>query len=385
MSGTCGARPVLPALRTTSPCEIRADVKKRNGQRNWWCHTHGQAAGGPGGPLEICRGAAVGAVAQDDVLELDLADYPGGVSCWGATKPPISHGRVHPDVGVHVHARRKPGGKKDIDRSFVKVRITFAGETVELDEASCLAFLVTSIAGKQMVELICHWCGWTHLDRDDFAVKGHRKHLCNRCGRHFWHDTPTISNPAVGARRLWAGAVRSPKLATSALALRAADWSAFALWASNPAILWTGTDSERAGIHVHAWDHRGRLIIDETYGQVSMDGVSIDAGQFRVLMAQQVVIKEAWRLTSLTCPKCGAAHLDRDLDAFKPTAMKCCIYCGARFSTPGRRRLVSNPIVRVLSAISASSGLDPGFGMQPVTLSRDAEHDAKKGKEGRDG
>jgi len=288
---------------------------------------------------------------EDDILDLDLANYPGGVGCWGATKPIVTYGKVQPDAGVHVHARKQPSGPKDIDHTYVMVRVVNGDQTITLDEASCLAFLLSSIAGQPMVELTCHWCGWTHLDRDIFAVEPHRKHLCNRCGRNFWHNTPTISNPAATVRRLGVAAPLAPQPAMADLALRTRDFSTFALWASNPAILWTCAEPEQEGIHVHAWDQAGILIRDETYRRVNIDGADIDVGQLRLLMAQQVVLGDSRRIVGLTCPQCGAVHADRGLAAFKPTSNKPCSTCGTTFPTPGHRRLVSNPIITTIDGL----------------------------------
>lgn len=347
MSGTCGRRPVLPTLRKAAPCEVAAAVKKRNGDPNWWCNTHGQAASGAGGrPLTTCPGAHVQPVPTEDICDLDLADFPGGVACWGASPPTIAYGQQAADVGVHVHARRTLDGPKVIDRSFTIVRATSQGQTVELDEASLLAFMVSSVANQPMVELTCSHCGWVHLDRDAFAVVLHRKHLCNRCGRNFWNTDPTISNPALAVRRLPAVPPPVPPqpIATH-LDLNRQSFTAFALWASNPAVLWTFRRPELEGIHVHAWDSSGAQAIDETYGTVAIEGTDIDANLLRLLMAQRALFAEPWRVTSLSCPSCHSPHADLGPAAFHLTAGKDCTMCGTAFTSPGRRLVVSNPLI----------------------------------------
>lgn len=348
MAPQCGRRQVLPQLRTSDPCAIASEVKKRNGSPLQWCSTHGREVHGDanGSVPGACDGAAAPPVPDDEVLEIDLDDYRGGVACWGATKPVVAIGDTPcRDHGVHVHARKEPDGPKVIDDSFTIVRITSAGRQVTLDEESALAHVASAVAGYDNVVLRCTHCGFEHLDRDIFAVEPHRKHLCNRCGRNFWAKDATVSNPAVAVSSLPGVTPPPPPVASAAtIAIDSSHYSGVAIWPSNPAIVWTAATPEKTGIHVHAWDADGNLVIDETYASVALDGTELDEQQLRWLMVQRIVNTDPRRIGVVRCPNCDRPHADAD-SAFVATNRKQCAYCKTEFSTPRRRRIVSNPIL----------------------------------------
>lgn len=345
MSGSCGRRPILPGLRSADRCEIRTEMHKRNGSELWWCHIHGVEANGPDGP---CSGASTPPLRPEDVFEIDLNEFPGGVGVWGATPPAMSWGPYANEAGVHVHARLEPDGPKDIDGSFAVVRVTSGRHVVEIDEASAVAHLISSYVGQANVSLTCPHCGWFHLDRDQFAVSPHRKHLCNRCGRNFWAEELTISNPVAGAQeRLGLEPPLLPLPTKASLRLTRADYGAVALWGSNPAIVWTAARPEAVGIHVHALDAGGQVVIDETYGNVEIDGVVLDPELVSLLMVQRALPETADRLRSLSCPRCGAAHADVGAAAVVPRNTFMCSACGQTFQSPGRRKVACNPLLAV--------------------------------------
>lgn len=193
--------------------------------------------------------------------------------------------------------------------------------------------------------------GWLHLDRGRFAIDPHRKHLCNRCHRNFWAEAQTISNPAVAVQLLpGVGAPAPPVPATSHADLRSAELGGVAIWASNPAVFWTFERPEVEGIHVHAWAPDGRMVHDETYGSVTLDGVSIDADQLRLLMVQRLVLKPS-EVVALPCVSCGRPIADVGLAALHPANSKTCSGCGHTFNTPRRRRVVCNPLVDLLQVL----------------------------------
>jgi transposase-like protein len=351
VTATCGMRSVLPQLRTSSPCDIRTEVLKRNGEPLWWCHVHGTATNGPG---SFCPGASTPPIPDDEILSINVDDFPGGVGVWGATPPALTWGRVDLDHGVHVHARHAVGGVKVIDDSFPIVRITSGTESIEIDEESAVAHLVTAIAGQSTVVLECPHCRWQHLDRDQFAVNPHRKHLCNRCGRNFWAGELTISNPLAAVLAVPGLApCLSPVAATQDLCLDLADYSAVAVWGSNQAIVWTAPLPEADGLHVHAWGLDGTLIIDETYRSVEIDGTALDPDLVRLLMVQRALPELAGRIESLTCPSCGIPHADTGISAFRPHNRFTCSGCGREFRSPRARNIVSNPLLATVAELES--------------------------------
>lgn len=351
MTATCDRLPVLPQLRSTQPCIIDAAIKKRNGDPYWWCHTHGKEVhAGNGDAPSHCSGADSAPICDDDVFELDLADYPGGVAAWGATPPVATWGTGDRDEGgVHVHARATVNGTKAVDRSVTILRVISGDRSVDIDEESAKAYMITAIAGLENVVLQCPRCGWLHLDRDIFAIGPHRKHVCNRCGRSFWAHDLTISNPALAVRDLdGVGAPPPPRPARRHLHLSREEVGGFAIWGSNPAIFWTFPHPESEGIHAHVWDVDGDLIEDETFGAVTIDGNHLDPQLVRLLMAQQLLFGPSRRVDALQCPHCDQHHTDLAENAFVPTNHKVCSSCGRGFTTPGRRLMVSNPLVALL-------------------------------------
>jgi transposase-like protein len=348
MSSGCGIRSVLPQLRTADACDIRSEVHKRNGAELWWCHTHGMEVGGGG--VGRCLGSDTAALRNDQIFTIDVADYPGGVAAWGATEPAACWGEVEIHGGVHLHARRFVGGMKEIDESFALVRITSGAQTVEIDEASAIAHLVSAVAGRVNVVLQCTHCGWLHLDRDEFAVTPHKKHLCNRCGRNFWNTELTIANPLAGLAHNPAFTVGSvPVPATETLKLRRSLYTSISIWGSNPAIVWTSELAESEGIHVHARDSVGDLTIDDTYGSVEIDHVRLDPELVRLLMVQRTIPSVCSRIVSLSCPHCASLHADRGDFAFRPRNEFVCAHCDRAFVSPGRRNVVSNPLIQILA------------------------------------
>jgi len=349
----CRRRPVLPTLRSDQPCDIRAEFKRRNGLPSFWCFTHGQEAWAPDGTaIPACPGAALPAVPDTDIFDLFLEDWPGGAAAWGAAAPAITFGHVEPEDGIHVHARKHVGGGKLIDASFAIVRVHVGPEVVELDSEAGLAHLASVAAGADTVPLRCPRCKWLHLDRDHFAVHAHRKHVCNRCGHSFWARDLTVSNPAAAVRQLpGVGPARPPRRAPGRLVLDRERFSAFAIWGSNPAILWTCPQPEWSGIHVHTWDLDGQPGHDETYGEVELEGHLLDVDQVRALMIQRAQPHLAGRVAVVRCSNCDTPHFDTGLASLVPTNVKECPECGHSYRTERRRKVVSNPLLLLIEEL----------------------------------
>ena len=345
------------------PCAIQFVGKARNGTRRWWCTSHRANATGPLGiRLDVCHGARV-PYAPGNVLHLDPDDYPGGVALWRVSRPVYDTTPRPTCAGVHVHARLKPNGHKEIDESYdavhLRVRTDLVDSNLLITEPMARAYYLSRFAGNELKSLPCPRCRVPHLDEDWFSIKPHRRHLCGACGHYFVDREPSVSNPILGVEAVDAGNEnRQPVRAPRALPIDQRDYpGGIQMWASNPAILWTSPKAEEEGIHIHLYDSHGHLQEDDTFDKVSIDGVSLDEAMIKQLMAQQAVDNLADKVVTLRCPECDCAHFDTGLSAFSPHSAHSCEYCGSEFRR-GKRALISNPIVAVLDSLKARAPAD---------------------------
>lgn len=330
------------SLHGAGACAIRAEVKLRNGKPKWWCHTHGLAAGAPDGvALEQCPGAWFKPIQDDMRLELDLAD--GEIAVWGALAPALTHGDVPDEPGkVHVHRRRVAGASKDIDRSFDIVVLRNGAREVTVEGMAAVAYSVSELAGRDMTTLTCPHCGGKHIDEKMFATRAHSKHQCNACGRNFNDRTgPSVGNPLADASGTLAlPPVPKPQPADRSIEIRVGGYSGIAMWPSNSAIVSTMRRAEEEGVHVHAWQD-GRLVIDETYGTVVLDGERIDKDDLRALAVQRALAEGA-PIVAVACKACGNSFVSPSTGWIEPRTSHECTSC--RSITKTRRKSFVNPL-----------------------------------------
>jgi predicted RNA-binding Zn-ribbon protein involved in translation (DUF1610 family) len=332
-------------LKGAGECRIVAEVKKRSGKPNWWCITHGMEASAPdGAPLESCPGSWFDPVPSD--RQLDLYFDEAEISVWGALIPAIQIGEAHPERGnVHVHRRHRGDSSKDIDASYEIVRVHHGDKTVIVESMAAVAYSISELAGQQVKAMTCpkSSCGAVHIDEMKFATHPHRKHQCNRCGRNFWDkEAPSISNPLADAS--WYLGVPVPTRGEEVnrpLRLDRSDYSSIALWPSNSAIITNSPRPEEIGVHVHAWDHAGNQVIDETYSPVYLDGQPIDEPMLRALAVQRA-LAHTTPIVNLACVNCGAAILSPSSGWVEPTTTHVCQACGTTSKT--RHRVFLNPL-----------------------------------------
>lgn len=325
---------------------------------------HGGSASGRGGvQLEVCDAVAV----DDDLagcLDLDPAQYPGGVGIWAALEPVFNTTGRSPEAGIHVHARKEANGPKEIDGTFPAVRVRcrpdlFGERSVLIRRDAAIAYYFSRLLGRRVKHLSCPHCGEVHLDAGEFALRPHRQHLCHGCGRHFRDTEDAVSNPLALVREALGDSdtTRQPMRAEEALDVRLADYGGgVQIWASNRAILWTAPRPEQEGIHVHLFPSgKGPPDPDETFSEVRLNGLLLDESMVHHLMAQRALPEISRRVETLLCTSCHSPHFDRDERAFEPHGEHECEHCGAAFRPLGRRRLsVSNPLVSVLERLRRS-------------------------------
>lgn len=346
------------------PCRIVQVGLARNGHPKWWCPVHGgNATGRRGIKLQACDAADADAD-LDGCLDLDPMAYPGGVGLWAALEPILDTTGRRSDEGIHVHARKEAGRSKQIDKTYSSVALRcqtdlFGDRAVVITRSAARSYYFSTFVRARIKHLSCPHCSTVHLDTGKFAIRPHRKHLCQGCGRHFHDHEEAVSNPVTLARQALGDTDDSRQLVRPArmLDVRLSDYpGGVQVWASNPAMFWTAPRPEEEGIHVHLFEgSRGAPVVDDTYACVRLDGVLLDEKMVQHLMAQQALGHLAGRVEALQCPDCGEQHFDQGVLAFDPHGDHTCEACGAGFRTPGQRRLVvSNPLVLVARRLQAT-------------------------------
>lgn len=350
-------------MSVNKECDIRADVKLRNGYPNWWCHTHFASARGEGGrKLDKCEKADQTAILEEEKIYIDITDYPGGVGIWGSLEAIYDSKREIPEKGVHVHLRREVDKEKEVDRTFKEVYVKIPNQLFEdnqwikIDDYTACAYTSSVLFKKDIKVISCKHCGREHIDADWFAVHYHKKHFCTYCGRDFIDTERGISNPVISLQKALHEQLKDRKLINvdRVLDIKQTDYpGGIQIWASNPAIIWTASRPEEAGIHVHLFKEKSGLpYSDDTYGTVTIDGLTLDTDMVRVYMVQQSFSFLKKLVVSLSCPNCNKDHFDTGDLAFQPHKDHECEHCGFSFKDRTRYKgVVSNPIVARLKRL----------------------------------
>lgn len=346
----------------STDCQIVAVGKRRDGGTRYWCLEHkADATAKYGKRAGHCRYAHVPPIKPKEVLSLDLSGYPGGVALWGAVPPVYDTTRLPLDRGIHVHARRVAGGSKEVDGTYRQVRLiggplSQQKQSAVVSELDAIYYMVTSVFGYRMKHVECSYCAYPHLDKDWFSVHAHRSHLCAGCGKHFRDTDVAIGNPISRIRNLLGSGVPRAKPAKKKLDIRQADFpGGIQIWGSNPAIVWTGQQSEEEGIHIHAFTHDGSdALPDDTFSHVRIDGIDLDPLMVRTLMAQSALPHIANRVVSVDCPKCSEPHFGSGEQALTPNVVHHCTRCQRDFPSKGRlRKTIGNPLVAILDRLAS--------------------------------
>lgn len=365
---------LLHSIPATSPvggpddlCIIGAIEKRRDGGTRYWCSVHKGDATAKGGvaATKCCLADRI-PLRIDEIEDLDIDRYKGGVALWGAVPAIYDTTRQPLEIGIHIHARPRKDSKKEIDFTYKAVRIL--GKKLPRDgiivyQEDAIYFMISSIFGFKVSYVPCKYCNWPHLDKDFFSVQPHRRHLCFNCGKHFLDWTRGIGNPIVGVRQLINAPEHGVRPAAKKIKLKQRDFpGGIQIWGSNPAFLWTQPKDEEAGIHVHAFknEYQPDPDLDDTYSEVLIDGVKLDSEMVRFLMVQNVLPSLKGRVMSMACPSCGHGKFDTGEFAFRPSSVHTCDKCGEQFATPGRKRnMVANPLPKILEGLGVDAPRTP--------------------------
>jgi len=362
-------------------CKIVAVGKRRDGGTRYWCtEHHANATAKYGVQADKCVAANDAPITEAETLRLDFAKYPGGVALWGSV-PAVYDTTTQPtDRGIHVHARSAKGGDKDIDKTYRRLRIPHQADLlsdgwVDVEEIDAINYMVSGVFGFETTSVKCVYCGFAHLDRDWFAVHTHRRHQCHGCGRQFSDTGAGVGNPIAELRRVLGAKSTKRRKAPESIAIWQKDYpGGIQIWGSNPAILWTSSDPEMTGIHLHAFARADQEMpeVDETYAKVTIDGVKLDPEQVRTYMAQSAMPHLEGRVVDLACAHCGAPHFETGEHAFTPHIDHECHTCGETFQAPGQlKKTIGNPFVGVRKklALSATGVLrEDKLGLRPETI-----------------
>jgi hypothetical protein len=348
-------------------CTIIPVEKRRDGGIRFWCLRHREDATAKyGRAAKACRGASDVPLLASETFTLNIDKFQGGVGLWGAVPPVYDTTELPIDRGIHVHARSAGGGRKEIDQTFRRIKLV-GGQIphggIVLSELDAIYYMVSSVFRLPMKEVMCKSCGLSHLDKDWFSLHPHGRHLCAGCGKHFRDDSRAIGNPICGARAQLGAAPPWTKPSQRVLRIRQQEFpGGIQVWGSNPALLWTGHGPEEEGIHVHAYAAgSAEPDLDDTYGEVRIDGKALNPIHVRTLMAQNTLPHLRGRVSAAACPECGHSALGRGASLFTPSLIHTCTACGNTFAARCGRlaKTVLNPLPARLAYLSALAPRPP--------------------------
>ncbi len=301
-----GSFPDAAGSDATLPCDIVGAGKFRHGANRWWCRTH-QSYWGTVADVKalstsgqmVCaqRAQPMNYVVKPFVI--DLTKH-AEVGIWCSLPVALATTEIRPRAPrIHVHVREEHGGHKQVDQDFPAVAIDYQQSLGMFANAEITRVNVTPPAAFEFVRgletnremscISCTHCGYPHLDLGDFATKPHRKHTCANCGSDStWSETEVVSTPLKPLHDAFMNAEGFvvPKRTLNLDEYAGCD---YALYASTPAILWTAKRPQEVGIHAHVRSE-GKRIIDDTYGEVMLDGKRLERGNLLAMMIERTKI-----------------------------------------------------------------------------------------------
>ncbi len=331
-------------------CNIQKVGKYRNGKDKYFCSVHKCFL------KELKNICGCQKYKYVKVFDIDISIYKS-IGIWGFLKPIFDTTNINNvDCGVHLHLRRKDNEEKIIDDTFDKLIIKNGEEyigAIECDKAK--AYTLTKTAGFSVDKIYCKHCGAIHTDTNYLAVYPHKKHLCFNCGREFFNKKRNISNEIIEiVEKIEKYHTRKYIKSKKKSNINLKDFKGgIKIWASNPAILWTLQRAEEEGIHIHCYDKDGKKLIDDTFGEVYINGVRLDYLEVRLYMAQVNIPQINKKIISAKCKRCNTPLFSKKEKAFIPSTKFICQKCN--YENKFKRKYIFNPIVDKLNYIYSKS------------------------------
>ncbi|WP_179959365.1 hypothetical protein [Marinobacter changyiensis] len=279
------------------PCEIIRAGKFRNGKPRWYCRTHLVYWGVKADKInhknddEIkCGNADMRFSYIKNPLVVDIDEFDE-IGIWCALPAALSSNDIEScQPLVHVHARYKAEANKVIDDNYPAIICKNPGKAdlfgateidqIQITPPAIIDFFELLISNKfsDLGCVSCNKCGFPHLDLGKFAKEAHAKHFCANCGNDStWTRPEIISNPL---KVLHDHFKYGNEYEIVDKKLNIDDYKGevdYEIWASTPAVVWTGARPQEQGIHVHLTElNGGKRIIDDTFGEVILNGNLLD-------------------------------------------------------------------------------------------------------------
>jgi hypothetical protein len=294
------------------------------------------------------RATLTACVTDSSTLIFNIDDYPGGVAIWGALPAVFDTTTQEFDRGVHVHARLAHVSKKCIDATYESVNVVWRNQRFLINEEVAVHFSLASIFNHKIVSLTCEQCSQSILSLQIFSLIPHHEHICHNCGHVNFTTDACVANPVIAFKNNLSDSVIKRKSIQPDRSIniemdRYPD--GVQIWGSNPSIVWTSSRVEESAIHVHAYAHGERRVIDNTYGLVFLEGECLDIEMIRVWQIQKMIPDLKSKVAVVFCPYCNASQFDQGICAVIPQTSRKCQQCAIFFSHESR---ISNPVINIL-------------------------------------
>lgn len=278
-------------------------------------------------------------MAEKDILQLNPKDFKGGVELWGVLPPFYDSSKKGVKTGIHVHAWDEIDGVKAIDRTFKEVEILSTvnnkEKTIGINYADAVDYFAKKILDSK-------------LNTNSFTT--HYEHSCENCVHEKDNKPNAHDNPVFLVQELFDSRIDLADILEDEQTISIDHRSyrrGITLWGSSPAILRTSPKelSEKAGIHLHAYNDDGEREIDGTFGTVIVNNEMIDNTSAQHYMAQNEIPSLRSHLEGLKCNGCNFSHFDKGSRSSHAHTSHNCENCGTIFES---NPTISNPVFSVI-------------------------------------
>jgi len=300
-----GHFPKATGSDATLPCDFVNAGKFRHGAARWWCRTHQTHWGTKADQQSYAQSRAMLCANHEQAMSYVVKPFELNVDKYAEVAITCS---LPPAISTTDSRRRPPmirvsltGGSQATTTSKEHAAISLVYqkrlglftasdiERVNITPPAALEFVLAIDADRALCCISCSHCGYPHLDLGDFAKKPHRKHFCANCGRDStWSKEPIISTPL---KPIYDQLCGSTKLNPSSSTIDLDDYPRcdYSIWASTPAALWISPKVQNVGIRV-LLSRAGRVLVDDTFGEVRLNGAQLDRAELMQTMLERTVI-----------------------------------------------------------------------------------------------